>query len=879
MASFGGKSSGGGGISSSQSSEPPIILERSRRESVTVQGTPKDPPAVNLPTAQTGIPVPYVAGRQRIFSPNVIWYGNLQPKIETTRESSEETNTEVSEQGVITIKTEVTTETIVETNTIVGYTVDIQLGLCLGPDVHLLGVYENNVQIWSGDVGPARTTINITGQSMSTGNNPASLGTTELIFSGGAFDQAPDTYLDSMIATDLPGYVGIAHVIIKNVEVTGGLTNLSFEVARYPNPLELVDSLNKIGVDINPASAIVDIVTNEWGGAGVGLSSVDTVAAIEAATTLAAEENGCSLYIQQNVPATQPIGVLQDQTNGILYHNPSTGKLVYKLIRQADYTGITQPIFDEENVTELRDFDKTSWAGVVNQLRGTFTDRAGNYSQGAVVAQNLSSLSSVGKKKQPRTGDYPAVMNKELAVKVVSRDLSAMSIPVIKGKLQANRDGASLLPGDGIVLNWDEYGFSSEKMIVLKRKDLSVETNNSVLEVIQAKRPKENTLFTPGDDSLFVDVDPSAQPPSSVNFYDAPAYILQRGIYLFSTGTSFSRAFPVILPTAYNSAQTTFDVYIDNMPNTSSPIEVIHNALYPTRARLTAGISQYDGTTTGVIASLVIDGVDRDSWLYDIGETGVRAGRLFLWINDEIMSFESATDDGGGTWTLSNVRRALIDTVPQDHADNDVLHIIGNNFDYVSRSVHTSPSSYTPDWIITGNSYGHVGQVTDGLTSSSWIATIRANRPNRPHDTKIGSNDRSSTPVEIGILSEITVNWKTRSRISSVVALQTDAAEPGEVDSNGDKQVHRVFIKDNDDVVHDCGVTANDDDYNSLTFTVPIMASGVGTLWVRAETSIANSDRFDVLPVTMVLEGIETTEDGTNHIVTEDDAHEIELEG
>jgi hypothetical protein len=861
---------GGGGTYKGQ--VPPPTREVRRRETVTIQGTPQDPPTVNLPTSQTGIMVPYIIGRQRIVSPNIISYVNLQPRYKITREVKTEEIENIYWQGGIKIIEKITVTTIVETKSVVGYTIDMQFGLCLGPDVHLRGIYEDNVQIWSGDIGPARTTINVQGVALDTGEEEGVPAPAELIFSGGAFNQAPDPYLETVVATGVPGYVGIAHVIIKALDVTKGVRNLSFEVERYPNPLALATADNVIDLDINVATMAYDWLTNVWGGVGLATTTIDLASFVTAAGVLADEGNAGSLYVQQEVTGSEVLAILQDQAQAVFFHNPSTGLIEMKLLRSDDYEAVTSPIFDKENVLQLRDIDKSSWVGMFSSLRGTYTNRDGNYSIGAVNALTLTPNSNVGRHRQGQTKDYPAVMNRSLAAELVARDLAGFSVPQVSGVMETTRDGSDLLPGDGFVINWPEYGFTDFKAVVLKRRNSPRANNRSVITFAQGVTPRTTAIFVGGDEGLFEPLDPNPYPPESIVFETAPAYMLQWAKITVSTEIELTRGYPFLLAEAAGPTQVNYDAYITNVPGEASPSKVLSGVSYATVGRLTGAIGIYDGTTTGEIASVDIDGVTRTSWLYNIAEAGVRSGRLFAFINDEILSFESVTNLGGGVYRLNNVHRALLDTVPGAHAEDDEVRIIGNRYDNLAKSTHEIPSVYTPQWRLVGNATGRAGALVDGLVTTDWVVDNRASLPARPHNFKINGQPRSATPLDVYVDASPgnTATWNTRNRTSIVVALQLDAAEAGERNADGVPQVHRVMLRDSANVLHDCGVTADDDDHNSLEFTIPPSAvSGIGTMWVQAETEFGVSNRHDVLPVNIIPPfEYETTEAG-DHIVTE----------
>ena len=833
----------GGSGGSMRSVAPNFVLERYRRETLTVEGVPPEPPAVNLPTSQTGILVPWFIGRQKVFSPNVIWYGNLRPitDLQRTTEVTDET-VYIETNGVITTEDYVETSTVTETLVTTGYKVDMQFGVGLGEDVHLLGIEHNGITVWSGDEGPDRSAI--------TPTRYTDLFQGGMVFSGGQFDQAPDTYLETVITTGVPGYVGVAHLICFDVSVSSSFGAVAFDVERVPNPLALPDADNYRDGDVSIATALVDIITSSWGGAGISLSKIDTAAFIAAAEVLAEEGNFCSLFIQQPSNSISVIGLLQEQAEAVVFEDPSTGLISIRLIRDTNIDVESLPLFDDSNVTEARDLSKSSWVSVINQLRGTFTDRSGNYGKGVAIAQNLALLSSGGKGLQSASVDYPAVMNKELATQLIARDLAKASVPLINLELQTNRDGAQLLPGEAIRFSWPDWGIVDFPLVIMRRREHPKESNQVTLLCRQLQPQASTVIFAEPDDSLFDPVDTDAVSPIQVEMKTAPFWLMYRAGFRGSYFRALTSVYPMILAEPFNSSQQNFDLYLDNMPNADQAL-ALSQATYATVGELSSGISQYQDIADGIISSIQIESVTRADYLYNIGLAGVRQGRLLMFLNDEIFSFESVTNLGAGVWQLNNVHRALIDTAPMTHLANDTVYIIGNDYKWVSRTNHRPASDYLPEWTIVSRAFNVAQEVADGLSYTAWVPSERPNNPNRPHNLKIDANARSATPLPLTLGGTYTATWSSRSRQNiNTLALTLDPAEA--LETVGYIQKHRVTLRDSANVLWDLGVTTGSGDDNDLGITIPAgAATGVGVIWAQAETPYGVSTYHDYLPVTL----------------------------
>lgn len=800
----------------------------------------------NIPQAYIGSPVAAVLGRKRVSNPNVIWTGNLRPLTEVTT-STQTTTEEFDEEVTIGLVTQIitttkTTTAVTTTTTIVGYLVDIHMGICLGPDVHLVAIYCDNAKIWEGDAGAARETFTI-------GENNTFLSEASCVFSGGAYDQAPEPLID---VPNYPGYVGIATLLMQGVRADLSMGNLSFEVVRIPNPLGIIDTANRIGDDLNVVSAIVEVATNEWGWGSLDISDIDVAGMSVLAATLAVEENMCSVKIETDTSLPAILDTLLDQAAMLIYQHPDDGLIHGALIRAdyIDYVALGKR-FTMSNIIELRNFEKTSWKDTIEQARGKYTERDNEYNEVSILAQNMANISQSGRGRSTATLYYAYVPNADLCAALLSRDLAAIAAPTYGFSLLTNRDGAALVPGDMITVTWPDYDILNEPMCVMRVRKQDIYSNNVTLTLRQMKYPDTTPLFANGSSSYDPGFDLSPVAPTSVAFITAPYFFARAQFGVTSKQTS-PVVYPAILPVIANEVQYCFGATLTNKPSASGDTELIRAGLYPTYALLNGAIGAYDAFDDGILTSITIDGVVNGINLIDIGNDGVRDGRLFIIIGNEIMSFESAVDNSDGTWTLNNVHRALLDTVFEAHADNATVFIVGNNFNYVAAGF-SYPLGYTPAWAITSNSLAKTGAVADGLVSSAWAPDyVRTLCPPRPHNTKINATARSSAPVAITEGDSVTVTWLTRARTADGVSLMLDAADTAEV-NGASTQKHRVFHRSAGGTETELG--AGPYTGNSATFTMPNVADGAGSIFVQAEITLGGvlytSKARDYIPVTI----------------------------
>lgn len=859
---------------------------------------------MSLPLASYGHPVPYIIGRQRVMSPNIIWYGGLSPIRESVRSTSSTTQTDENGNQVITEKTTITYNTI-------GYRVSMQLGLCLGPEVQLLGIYADNVLAWEGASGAGRTEFTIDG----------GFARGAAIFSDGAFDQAPDPYLLEFIPEDLPGYVGIAHIILTNVRTQEMGSQLGFEVRRVPNPLELDLGVNLSGDDINCASAMVDIITNSWGGAGVDIGRVDLDAAVDAANLFASEGNYCSLISKSVTKAPSLLSILQDQTNSIIYADPGTNKIVIRPIRKSFYAPGDAPRFSFNNLTVnngFRSFNKSGWPSTVEDSSATYTSRENNYETVPVAQKSLPSFIGEGRSKRSVSLDYPTVFDPELARNLLMRDFAKLLEPIFSATFETNLEHKDLVPGDIGVISIPRYGLFSVPVYVTKVRQQPIETGTVVLEVNQLIMRDAVPAIASPPAQYDPDLEPKPEPPlvddgDFITFREAPFWIVKNKgtVDLYSSAKNkIVDQFALLTPVPAGGVQSYFFAWTDIddgrgyrmvIPEQykSPSVLLLLNAVlfgkpwdlgghYPGVSSLVTQINWDDALDTGVIPSVTINGAAFTQRFnlsdMDGGIEQVKQGRFFILIHDEIFICEEiVTVSPGAVYELINVHRALLDTVPQDHGVNSTVYFINSHYSYLPDTFPMNWQTH-PDteWKIGSGVITKLGATPtpDGqLVSYPWKPTRnRGGSPLRPHDTHIdGVRSADEQFVYLGYDHEIT--WRTRNRDKLTVSSQTDDAEPGEL-VDGFHQVHRVFIVDSADVMHDCGATSSASDANDLTITIPPMALGSGQLFVQSEMLIGGetfvSQFRDMLPVYVLAAPPRITEDSDVRVTEDGDMRIIE---
>ncbi|KKM18799.1 hypothetical protein LCGC14_1662020, partial [marine sediment metagenome] len=270
--------------------------------------------------------------------------------------------------------------------------------------------------------------------------------------------------LVSPMAT-IPAYNGVCGLVAR--EITGGTavasdkgayignsTNIdawSVELQRFPAIFSGQSAgEHKVpastGLDCNPMNVIYEILTNlEWG-LGFLSGEVDTgpgSSFLLSADTLRTEVNGWSMVLDKQIPASELLGEVERQVDGIVFLAQDTGTWKIKLARN-DYTIPGLILLDETN-SEFKDYQRATWEDTTNQLTVKFNKRADNYKESYAVAQDEANIIMQGAGSidtgRVVSGNvaYPGCKLSSLASQLVWRSLRTRAYPLARCTFMVNR--------------------------------------------------------------------------------------------------------------------------------------------------------------------------------------------------------------------------------------------------------------------------------------------------------------------------------------------------------------------------------------------------------------------------------------------------------
>jgi hypothetical protein len=267
----------------------------------------------------------------------------------------------------------------------------------------------------------------------------------------------------------IPGYRNLAVAFLYNWNI-GQAPNMvpyAFEVTALSTG-SASDLGRSLVADADPAAVIIDLLTSPWGKVGLPLDKIDLPSFNAASITLFAEQHGYSRAIDQAQDAIQVINDVCKQTDGGIYEEPTTGKIVYVLARN-NYDPITLEDINPDNCVDLK-YAVQGWSELVNQVRVKFTDRARNYADGLVIAQNNADVFGQGRLRSVDM-EFRGCCDAATATHIASRELAVASRPLAKATAIVTRSFYAARPLSVYTLTWPKLGIN--KMIMrVTRVDL-----------------------------------------------------------------------------------------------------------------------------------------------------------------------------------------------------------------------------------------------------------------------------------------------------------------------------------------------------------------------------------------------------------------------
>jgi len=617
-----------------------------------------------FPTATEGRVVPLLWGTVRIDGPNVVWYGDLEQIAITEK-----------------IKTSIfSSERIIKGYE---YNIGIQFAFCRGEVTSMHGVWIGDDQVFTGTVLDGGT-FTIDDRELFGGEelgNGGVVGTFK--FFAGTTTQTASSYLSTyqQEGGDTPAYRGTAYIAPDSENVyIGNSTSMKpwkFEVRRIPTGLTLGVGEELVnGADANPANVIYEILTDTDWGLAVSPSDIDTTAMAAVGTVLHGEGNGFSYLLDSPIEASQLLRLLEEQIDGIVFVDQSTGKWTIKLAR-ADYTPGTLTEITVGN-SLLESFSRGSWSNTTNIVRVQYNMRDDEYKQTYALAQDTANIRIQGANISA-TKNYPGVKDATLANAIAWRDLRELSYPLAKIRVTVDRSFWAVQPADVFEYTHEYLGLDRLAMRVTRIDFGELENNKIVLDLVQdvfytaAGSFGENANTGWGDPIGVL----SAFAADEQMAIEAPRALVQRdpaggtltGLVLVAAKRAASEALYEIRQRnavgVPGGAYTPTGTVIQFVKIGELNAAINTKSAYPLT---TLDLTSSPNTQAELLAAIAT--------VSDTDELGTDLLNLIL-VDDEFMLVENATANGALT-RLNNVYRGALDSTQKDHSANAEVYILSS---------------------------------------------------------------------------------------------------------------------------------------------------------------------------------------------------------
>jgi hypothetical protein len=560
-----------------------------------------------------------------------------------------------------------------------------------------------------------------------------------------------------------PSYPGLCYAVLRQfyVGTSSYPKPMNFVVRNCPDPYSQGNTIARLnpdgsgGADANPALAIQVCLTDVDWGLGISPSQIDASNFQAAASTLAGEGLGISTIIDTPSTADSIISEILRHIDGFLYVEPSTGLWTLKLAR-ADYTLSTLPVLTVDNVVAVPKFSRAQWWETINQIFVQYTDRNADFQARTVQNHDLSNIVVTGETRA-ETMEFKMLSNSTTAALICSRCIRATAYPLSKLTLVVNRTAWKWRVGGVFKFSWTPLGIASVVYRVtriawgeLLNGQISIDCVEDVFGIVSAtfQAPPASGWISPSGTPLA---------PIFQRLYEVPyslAIVGQSiGIWVYA------------LCARQDGTPTDFFVYQnlgagDTQTNdlfNFCPVGLLTaDYLAATVARDTTGFTI--GPTGADLAALT-----------STDNTGILLGTNLALIDEEIVSWKTATINSDLSVTLSDVIRGVLDTVPADHLAGAQVWFFSLAEGTTQKSVYPADLSVAAKFLPNNNqgTFPLASAIANTLTTRSKFV-----RPFPPANLRIQGNAYGTRPAAITGGANLTYTWSSRNRLTQTSAQQ-----------------------------------------------------------------------------------------------------------
>jgi len=623
-----------------------------------------------FPTATEGRVIPLVWGTTLVKGPNVVWHGDLVPEAITERVK---TNLWSSKKVIVGFR----------------YKLGVQMGVCRGSDddttnpLKFLRVFVGEKEFANSDgsnplgaSGLSEGSVSFANDDFLGGEDNGKGGISGTVtFRPGSRTQSIPAYLRAQQAltnNKTPRYTGTGYALLERVNLgtSPQIDPWWFEVQRMPDPVGLGGN-NRVngGKDLNPVSAIAEILLNQEWGMRQTLGKINVSNFQSAGATLFSEENGFSYAQDTEIEAGELLRNIERQIDGVLFQDRSTGLWTINLARESDTSVLA---LDESNVLEVQRFARASFDDTANQVLTPFQSRAREYADSYGREQDLGNITQRGGTVVSRSVNYTGVKNEALANQLAARDLLTFSYPLASAKLVVNRQAWVVNPTDVVTWSSEALGIVGLEFRVTRINFNTLLDGRITLDLVEnifALGQSSNTAGDAGEWTppvAVLEAYNADNPPEAV-IIEAPRAFVER-----------DPDSPALFPRLWFGARNKGDgALVYDLTDVNGNVDGTASA-FLVQGELDSALAISGGSSA--VTFEIVAGASAMSEilaaLEDVssGEVGSNLAQLIL-IGDEIIGVESVTDLGTSI-RVDVGYRGFLDTVPAAHSSGDAVYVL-----------------------------------------------------------------------------------------------------------------------------------------------------------------------------------------------------------
>ena len=599
----------------------------------------------------------------------------------------------------------------------------------------------------------------------------------------GADVQTVDTYANQITQGRQSQLRRLSYLVWKGGYVgnTGNLASWQFIVKRIIKPSVLPLAYADVDGGANAAYVIFDLLTNKNYGLGLPVAAIDIANFSSIASTLKNEGWGLNMIINEKGTISEILDNILSKIDCSININKSNGMIYMKLVRQ-DYNINDLITFDESNVVSVSNYSRSTSVAMTNQMKITYTDKNNNFQKTQISYKDLA-LSYQMSRGETAEADYSVLTNADLALRVAARDLLPLSTPLFKCNVVVNSVGEGLEVGDCVILSLKKYKITQVVMRILEIEYGSIEDPEVSISLIQDKFGFSYDIYSKVLPPAPPFVDYTAV-PMDLKIVEAPFY--------FNEPTDIGGKI-IVFGQKLNGTQTNFTLTTKSSTDTDfiAANEIVD--FCPVATIYTGFNEQATSILTDVGSQLNTINSETDD---DILQ-GDNLCIIIEGTKQEYIAFRSIASNVNG-WGLLNVRRGLLDSIPQSFTNAAKIYFI--NYGY-----QVNKGSFT------GNIQARA--ITRTLktelintTIYSLTSTNRKSRPISPGNLTVNSLSFSSNMTIPA--SNIILRYNSRDKIRGIQFYNTATT------ANVDNVTYRIrFINPV------TGLTVKSVDTQELTYT------------------------------------------------------------